>query len=390
MKFDIGARMMGVGVKTKLGGKMKPTIQIIAGVILGSICTSTWAASKYSAVNLDQLGFGDISVAAINDLGSFAGAKIKSDGYPGELAIWSNGKESIIDQSQIDLGSIMGLNNKSQVLSFNNTTQNQGIIYDNGKFTSLPTLGGNFGGPWDINNLGQVAGYASTSRGTGFSEIHAVIWDNGKVIDLGTAGGKFTSFAYALNDKTDVVGYSGNHAVLWSNGKTTILESIAGSHSARASDINNNGQIIGESYMNNNLPMVATYWENGKVFDLGSLGGGFVQAQAINDAGQIVGISETSDSDIGHAFIWEKGHMLDLNSLMDDNFIRSGFIVNGAWDINNHGSILADAFNQSTGEHRDILINPISPIPEPTTWAMLLAGLGLVGFYFKRDTMTGI
>lgn len=369
-------------VNNKWRLEMKTTRKIIAGLFLISNSITATAATKYTAVNLDELGFGDISVAVINDSGSFAGSKIKSDGYPGELAIWSNGKEVVIDQSKIDLGPIMDLNNKSQVLSFNNTTQNQGIIYDNGKFSSLPTLGGNVGGPWDINNHGQVGGYASTSRGTGFSEIHAVIWDNGKTIDLGTAGGQFTSFAFALNDKSDAVGYSGNYAVLWADGKTTILDSIDGSYAARATDINNNGQIIGESYMNNRLPMVATFWDHEDVFDLGSLGGNFVQAQSINDAGQIVGISQIDGTDIGRAFIWENGHMIDLNTLMDSTFLDSGFLLTYAGQITNNGLILASGYNPATGMSSEYILNPISPVPEPTTWAMLLAGLG---FLFCRN-----
>lgn len=374
-------------VNNKWRLEVKTTKKIIAGLFLISNSITATAATKYTAVNLDELGFGDISVAAINDSGSFAGSKIKSDGYPGELAIWSNGKEVVIDQSKIDLGPVMDLNNKSQVLSFNNTTQNQGIIYDNGKFSTLPTLGGNVGGPWDINNHGQVAGYSSTSRGTGYYEIHATLWDNGKPIDLGTAKGNFTSTAYALNDNSDVVGYSGNFAVRWSGGKALVLDALDGSHAARAHDINNIGQIIGESFMNNGLSY-ATFWDKGSVTAtaLGTLGGAYSAAGSINDLGQIVGYSSIIDDghQIPRGFIWEDGHMIDINNLMDNKFLNSNYIITGAGQITNNGMILATGFNTSDGTQNDFLLRPISPVPEPTTWAMLLAGLGLMGFMIKR------
>jgi probable HAF family extracellular repeat protein len=101
--------------------------------------------------------------------------------------------------------------------------------------------------------------------------------------------------------------------------------------------------------------------------DLGTLGGNRSRANGINDAGQVVGYSET-DKGEGHAFITgpDGTGMTDLNSLvrLPDGGFSYLFEATG---INNSGQIIA-----------------ASVIPEPETYAMLLAGLGLVGFMARR------
>jgi hypothetical protein len=51
---------------------------------------------------------------------------------------------------------------------------------------------------------------------------------------------------------------------------------------------------------------------------------------------------------------------------------EANFFIDGVWF--NAGSDSTSPFDPTTG------FNPNAPVPEPETWAMLLAGLGLVGF----------
>ncbi|SOD41941.1 FxDxF family PEP-CTERM protein [Nitrosovibrio sp. Nv4] len=55
--------------------------------------------------------------------------------------------------------------------------------------------------------------------------------------------------------------------------------------------------------------------------------------------------------------------MIDLNSLVD---LPQGLSLSAAYGINNAGQVIAIA------------------VPEPETYAMLLAGLALVGFTARR------
>ncbi|WP_256209002.1 FxDxF family PEP-CTERM protein [Nitrosospira sp. Nsp14] len=52
-----------------------------------------------------------------------------------------------------------------------------------------------------------------------------------------------------------------------------------------------------------------------------------------------------------------------------------------ASDINDNGWIVGNAHNSKTGVDHAFLL---APIPEPETYAMLLAGLGLLGFIARR------
>jgi hypothetical protein len=56
--------------------------------------------------------------------------------------------------------------------------------------------------------------------------------------------------------------------------------------------------------------------------------------------------------------------MTDLNTLVD---LPDGVVLTGAMDINNAGHVIAISV-------------PIAVIPEPESYAMFLAGLGLIGF----------
>ena len=290
------------------------------------------------------------------------------------------------------------INNTGQVAgtSFTsalNSLNQHATLWSNGTITDLGTLGGTSSYASAINNTGQVAGSAETSGNAGY---HATLWSNGTTTDLGTLGGT-ESGAYGINNTGQVAGFSntsGNtaiHATLWSNGTTTDLGTLGGNYSY-ANAINNTGQVAGVGYTSGNIAYHATLWSNGTTTDLGTLGGNHSYAFAINSAGQVAGFADSS-SQGRQATMWTLQNgtwvITNLNSLLDASTLAAGWDLQMATGINDNGWIVGDAYNSITlASDAFLLSTNISAVPEPETYAMLLVGLGLIGFIATRRKYT--
>jgi probable HAF family extracellular repeat protein len=181
-----------------------------------------------------------------------------------------------------------------------------------------------------------VAGWADTSSSDPFPSLcfdaslgdcfvsHAFRWHDGFLTDLGTLAEGWSSAATWINETGDVVGVSQNgvidpligfpeqRAVLWRNGRITDLGTLGGNQSAAAA-INNHGQVAGLAL--NSIPdplsiydvfyfgssagtqTRAVLWDkDGTAQDLGTLGGPDAAPGLVNDRGQVTGISYTNST----------------------------------------------------------------------------------------------
>jgi probable HAF family extracellular repeat protein len=187
-----------------------------------------------------------------------------------------------------------------------------------------------------INNSGQVTGYFRTEH-----SIHAYITgpDGEGIRDIGTTPGGSMSHAWGINDSGQVVGHV-----------TYELPADPFNEVVHAFITGPNGEGIR---------------------DLGTLAGHtlddrhFSGAVDINDVGQVVGWSRTAEGP-RHAFITgpDGEGMMDLNLLVD---LPQAVILTEATGINNNGQVIA-----------------VGIVPEPETYALMFAGLGLIGFMMRR------
>src|SRR5258708_35182291 len=112
------------------------------------------------------------------------------------------------------------------------------------------------------------------------------------------------------------------HAVLWQNGAIKALGTLGGTDSA-AWLVNERGQIAGQSYLNSipnattGVPTIDPFFigEDGKMVDLGNLGGTVSWATGLNNRGQVIGAMTLAGDGGWHPFLWSHGVLTDLGTL---------------------------------------------------------------------------
>ena len=142
-----------------------------------------------------------------------------------------------------------------------------------------------------------------------------------------------------------LIGSGASRAVRWQNGRITNLGTLGGRNSA-ATPITDLGVIAGWSETAAGKTHAFVY-RDGVMQDLGTLGGDWSEASGINRAGKIVGSSSTA-SGVDHPFSWKDGVMKDLGT--------HGHIEGAAaQDINTKGQIavILGPFPDAVGEELD-------------------------------------
>lgn len=382
--------------------KLKRTTTLLAGIFAISIPAVGHAGWSLTDIG-NSVGGQYGQVVDLNDSGQVIGVFEDSDRYTHPFITGPNGVGiTELETFGRDNFTPGGINNSGQVVSrmyeADYGSPHTVLTGPNGVgATDLGSLGGHYyawarGG---INDSGQLAGHFDSHDGTS----HAFITGPNGVgfTDLGALPKGYISNVNAVNNSGQVVGDSYN-TNRWLRGFITDPNSadktdvgvLGDAYMSNAVDINNSGQVVGQFYSSTGFGAFITGPNGIGMTDLGTLGGQNSNATGINDFGEVVGRAETADGEY-HAFLFSHGGMTNINLL--DVMVATGWMDIEVIDINNNGQILGNAFDPNTGSDHGFLLSytpdtifdpqqyvPSSPIPEPSTYLMLLAGLGLLGW----------
>ncbi|MDR2983061.1 MAG: DUF3466 family protein [Puniceicoccales bacterium] len=327
----------GTSPKTSRSRKLIPIVGLIIALLAIVVI---YSMQPKQGIVLGTLG-GQYSLgSAINDKGTAVGSHSFKDGRTVAF-VWTelsgmqrmNAKETGLDHA-VDInnfGWIVGWTINAERTSSRAFIRNQ-----KGETTKLGTMGRDSSFAWAINDRGDVVGYVEYSP---FGRQAFLYTQERGMRSLGTLGGD-DSEATGINNDGTVVGFANTktgeeHASFWTE-KTGMadLETLGGTRS-KAWGINDAGCIVGESLTKQGETHAFIWTEKDGMMDLGTLGGDYSCARAINDSNQVVG-SSTLKNGSTHAFFWSKETgMVDLGTAGADH--------SHARDINNAGQIVGHA-----------------------------------------------
>src|SRR5208282_3902223 len=260
-----------------------------------------------------------------------------------------------------DSGIVSGFSENGVTDPLTGAPEFQAVLFHDGNVINLGSLGGNESVAFSVNNRGQAAGCAANAEPDAYGfclgtpqQSRAFLWQDGTMKDLGTLGGP-DALAELVNDRGQVAGWSltdsivnpptgipTQHPFLWENGRMRDLGTIGGSAVQIINSMNNSGQFVGAMNVAGDQSFHPFLWDGRSLRDLGTLGGDWASANWVNEPGDVVGWAWNSGNQVSHAFLWRKGGLIDLGTV-DGDPNSEAFVVNSRRQV--VGATQDDNFN---------------------------------------------
>jgi probable HAF family extracellular repeat protein len=248
-------------------------------------------------------------------------------------------------------------------------TEVRAVLWKDGGIKDLGTFGGNLSQATAINSRRQIVGFALNKIPDSFSmfdkifegpsegtQTRAFLWEHEHMEDLGTLGGP-DALGVFVNERGQVAGFSYTNSTpnpttgipttdpfLWKNGRMIDIGSLGGTFGF-PNDLNNRGQVVGQSNLAGDQFGDPFLWDSEKLTDLftSSIGGNPLTAERINDSGEVVGAAAFPGRPF-EAYLWRNGVATDLGTVGDDG-------CSWAHAINSRGQVVGQSFacDGSTG-----------------------------------------
>lgn len=341
-------------------------MKLLAALAVGAAAMPAMAAPLFGVTYA-----GDFSPTAINNAGQVVGR------IAGQTVLYSGSGLSVLGGSNMV---VTGINDAATVVGYQTspTGVRQAFIQSDGTLTNIGGASVEVG-DLSINNAGQVAG----SFGVGGDQRHGFVYQNGTLTDLNPGQpAPFEGSATAINNQGQIVGTAGEYSwtatpVIYANGTTTPLaNSHPDGYQMYANGISDNGDILLQGRYGPSMVTESFVYSNGVLTNIGAFSG-----IDINKSSLVVGTDYLGG---GTAQLWDNGTLYNLNSLIDP---ASGWYLQSAVGINDSNQIAAFGCRTTGALECGTLIlsaQGVSAVPEPTTYAMMLGGLGMLGFIARR------
>ena len=316
---------------------------------------------------------------------------VRGDNYTAIL--WSAGTSTQIANDFYSSGEVSvpernALNDSGQVVGYalDAADENRYFVWSSGSGMTEVSVG-DIVEVQAINNFGSVVGQAANN---GF------VWSNGSTTALTTPYNN-GSYAYAINSSGQVLGRAydsdwNSVAVRWeSNGDMTLIGDLG---MGFVGAINDSGHVVGGNYHQGSGSTRATYWDGTTTTFLGAFGATDDSgAYGINSLGDVVGYNEGGQDE---AFLYTSGAMYNLNTLaasflVPQDGMSVGFTrLESAIGINDAGQIIGIGlyFDGTEVYNRAYLLNTLTAVPEPSTYAAIFGALALGFVMWRRRRVT--